>query len=618
MGKDPTRMVGGGMVRIHRWLRWARLGYALFFILSLPGTLLRGQTDAEKPENLESRGQQIQSALAARQAELAERYRRLENLLLRMADFDQAENPHRAELLKKAFALSREKRLGDQFEKLASLLKNEEYGSATDNQKILKGDLDLLLKLLLTEDQSDRNKSEQARLREYIKELERMGRLQRSLRGRTENRLEPGLSEEQAQLAERAGKLDRQIAEDESPALSNSAQDGQEAPDNQDGKGESTPKEGEKSKGSDPPKPSSPKSEGSQGKATEQDSDKTPSSGESKESERSQESQPSESNPEPSESKPTEGAEGNPSGAPQPSSPGESPSGQPGESSDGQTPPQAPEPPARKQIRIAQDAMEKATEELEQAKQSESVEQQRNAEAALAAAKAELERILRQLREEEIERVLTMLETRFRRMLEMQVMVHTATQRLQESRAQGDQRVIDIEAGKLGFEERRIVAEADKALVLLRAEGSSVAFPETVEQMRMDMDQVADRLSRGLVESITQGLEEEIIATLEELLDALKQSQKEQEQRKQSPPTQGASAEDEQGLLDRIAELKMIKALQVRINKRTLRYAELLKDFNDQIGQAEDPELRAALKKLAEREADVRRITREAVLGKNQ
>ena len=67
-----------------------------------------------------------------------------------------------------------------------------------------------------------------------------------------------------------------------------------------------------------------------------------------------------------------------------------------------------------------------------------------------------------------------------------------------------------------------------------------------------------------------------------------------------------------------IAELKMIKSLQERVNKRTTRYSRLLQDDQDPVGQANAAELVDALKKLSQRQQEVYRITRDLVLGKNK
>jgi len=162
------------------------------------------------------------------------------------------------------------------------------------------------------------------------------------------------------------------------------------------------------------------------------------------------------------------------------------------------------------------------------------------------------------------------------------------------------------------------VVEADKALNLLLEEGSSVAFPETVTQMREDMQQVADRLDAAKVEEITQGIEQDIIAALQEMIEALQKAQKDlekqQQQQQQAQPGQG----QDMPLVDAIGELKMIRALQMRVNMRTQRYARLLDDIEDPVGQATDRDLREALTKLAERQETIYRLTRDIVLGKNK
>src|SRR5690606_20617119 len=143
----------------------------------------------------------------------------------------------------------------------------------------------------------------------------------------------------------------------------------------------------------------------------------------------------------------------------------------------------------------------------------------------LEEAKAQLEEILRQMREEEIERALAQLEARFRKMLEMQIKVYEDTQQLSEMKAPDRAGQIIVEAGRLNTEERRILQEADRALLLLHEEGSSVAFPEAVEQMRADMETVADRLGQAKLDLLTLTLEEGIIEALEEIVAALQKAQ---------------------------------------------------------------------------------------------
>jgi hypothetical protein len=147
---------------------------------------------------------------------------------------------------------------------------------------------------------------------------------------------------------------------------------------------------------------------------------------------------------------------------------------------------------------------------------------------------------------------------------------------------------------------------------LLREDGTAVALPEAVDQMRADMQQVADRLAQAKVGQVTQSIELDIIASLEEIIEALKKAQKDQEKKRQlpNPPQMG---ECDSPLVDKLAELKMIRALQMRINNRTQRYSKLITGE-----QAENAELVDALKRLAERQQRVYRVTHDLSSGKTE
>jgi hypothetical protein len=233
----------------------------------------------------------------------------------------------------------------------------------------------------------------------------------------------------------------------------------------------------------------------------------------------------------------------------------------------------------------------------------------------LELAKAKLEDILRQLREEEMQRTLAMLEARFRKMLEMQIEVHDGTKLLADQAAGERDRNDEIEAGRLSRKEGLIVVEVDAALVLLKEEGSSVAFPEAVGQMREDMEQVVQRLSQAKADEITVAIEEEIIAALEEMIAALQKAQKDQEEKQQQQQQQQQGESQEPPLVDALAELKMIRSLQMRVNNRTARYAKMVEGEE---GQADKAELIEALQKLSERETRIFKTTRDIVLEKNK
>ena len=569
--------------------------------------------------------------LVLKQSQVADKYSRLEELMFKMAALEGASNPRRAALLTRAVEQSKEQLTKAQLETLVKLLGQKQLKRALDEQTAVHADLKALLDLLTSEDRSDRLKSEQARIREYIKEVERLIRLEKSIQGQTEGGGdEKRLAKEQGELAKRTGDLAQKIKENEEGGESKPADESPEGKPSEDK--DSKPNEGKPNEG----KPSEGKpSEGKPGEGKPGEgkpSDSKPQDSKGKE-DKPEEGKPDEAKPQegkdqkgkPSEgkSKDSKGKAGKPQGGKGKPSEGQPNEGEPmenGESGDQnqQDKQDQQDNPARKRIEQAEQKMRDAQKKLEEAKRKESIEDQRQAKEELEKAKAELEEILRQLREEEIARTLAMLEARFKTMLEMQLKVYESTRRLDQVTVENRSEQFVVQAGKLAIDERKIAIEAQKALTLLEEEGSSVAFPATVEAMHEDMEQAANRLADTKIDEITIGIEEDIIAALEEMIEALQKAQQDAEKQKQQQQQQQPQQEQEKPLVDAIAELKMIKALQERVNKRTVRYARLLEDDQDPVGQAESAELVDALKKLSERQQDVFRITRDIVLGKNK
>ncbi len=553
-----------------------------------------------------------QTELANSQNQLAARYAGLEKLILRMAEFDAADNPRRAELLKRAFALAKKRNVQLSYDQLVALLGQDRLSKAMSNQKKIQVDLNAILTLLLTEDRADRLKDEQARIKQYIRKIERIQRMQRGVQGRTRGGVPTKqLAKEQQRVAEKTQQLNDEIAKNESPltdpdstedTTDDATQDDSGNPTNDDA---ANPiEEGEPSDG----KPSD--GEPSDGEP----SDGKPSDGEPSDGEPS-DGEPSDGEPsdgEPSDGEPSDGKPSN--GEPSDGEPSDSGDGSPSDSSS--TPPESF--PGHDRIQEARDKMKQAQDKLEQSQREEATKDQEEALRKLSEAKAELEEILRQQREEEIERVLALLESRFRKMLEMQLQVYESTVRLYKIPPERRDRFVDIEAGKLSFAERRIVVEAEKCLSLLRDEGSSVAFPESVEQMRDDMRSVENRLGRTQIGRMTQDMEEDILEALDEMIESLQQAQQDQEQRQNQTPQNAPAQQQDQSLVDQIAELKMIKAMQLRINKRTTSYSRLLGEETNDAGQSNDEELIEALQELSDRELRLQEITHDIVIKKNR
>ncbi|MCA9122811.1 MAG: hypothetical protein H6822_36665 [Planctomycetaceae bacterium] len=540
--------------------------------------------------------------LQRKAAVIAASYDKLEQLILRMAEIETLTNPQRAALLKRAALQSSERRTKKQLtDSVALLIPPAQLKRAIDEQERGLADMKALLELLLSEDRADRLKAEEQRIRDYIKEVERLIRLQKSAEGRTRGGADAAkLADEQDRIASRTEALAEEIREtEEGGADSKQRQTGGERePKESDGDGEpSDAKPAETNPGE--PKASEPKA--SEPKATPGQPAESP-----------QDADPNAPDPESAQPQQSPSQNGEPKQS-------ESKNNQSQQNDQNQQPPNEQSNPARKRLEAAEERMREAQQRLEEAKRDDAVEEQEKARHELEKAKAELEEILRQLREEEIGRTLAMLEGRFRRMLEKQLEIFESTKRLDKITPDERGRQVDIQASKLGFDETKLAVEADKALLLLHEEGSSVAFPETVEMMRDDMQKVADRLSATKIGTITQGIEEEIITALEELIAALQQAQQDLEEKKEQNQQQGQPQQPgDEPLVDKIAELKMIRALQMRVNTRTTRYSQLLDNSDDIVGQAEDDELRDSLVQLGERQDRIHEVTKDIVLGKNK
>lgn len=496
--------------------------------------------------------------LVGEQTRLSEHFERFETLLLRLAEVTAPTDPRRAALLRKAVARSKDKLIGLQFSRLVELLEKQQTGLALGQQQSLVKELEQLLGVLLSEDHERQAQAERERLAAYLKEINRLIQDQQALQVQTERSApKDETASRQGKLADKTGKLAEKIAS-ECPQNSPSSE----------ADGESKP--------ADEPSPD---------KSPEKNSEKKADGPEDKPEPDDRSSDPAESPP--SAAKQPESKQ---SDAPQQASPAQPAAGA------------AP-------LQAARQRMQKAQARLQQAQQREATEEQEAALRELRAAKAELEKALRQLREQELEQMLVQLEERLRQMLKIEREIETVTVRLADIAVADRQRGDELDSGRLGRRQGLLAIEAEKARLLLEEDGTSVAFVESLSQVHDDMQQVADRLARFDVGDLTQGIERDIIASLEEMLAAVEKSQQErQDQRDQNAPP-GQQEEQPPRLVDRLAELKLIRSLQFRVNRRTQEIAKLIDG-----SQTDKPELRQALRELAAREQRIFHSTRELAL----
>lgn len=571
------------------WLLLGALGWCSFEVRAQDAPVTEQASQAAKEQAAPAQASSLES-LTTEQQQLAAKYKRFEEVLLRLAELTSGEDPERAALLRKAVSQSKDRLIGLQYERLLEVLGQDRLATAITNQGTISSDLAALLELLLSEDRAKKIDEEKQRVEAYIKEVNELIKTQKSLQAQTEGRGDTKkLAGQEGRLAERTERLagDMKVAEQGSQPSEVDPAEG--TPQDKPGEESPAPNEGEN------PTDETPGEEQGQPGEPSKPGESAPPMGEQGEPQEGQQGQPGQEG--------QQGQQGEP--------------GQHGEQKQEQQPaesqPSEKTAPAQERLQAAQEKMREAQKKLDEAKRNDAGDKQEEALAELERAKAELEEILRQLREEEIKRMLAMLEARFRAMLAEQLEIYEGTLRLDRTPEESRTRGFEIEAGRLGRRESVLVTEAEKTLTLLTEEGSAVAMPEAVMQMRDDMEQVVVRLGGAKVDELTQGIEEDIIAALEEMLAAIKKAQQEQEQ-KQSQPPPPAGAPGDPPLVDQLAELKMIRSLQLRVNKRTERYAKLV----DEEGQTEKAELLEALMDLAERERRIHKATRDIAVGRNQ
>ena len=191
------------MMNIHRFhCHFAVAGLLAAVLLTLP--------------SLSSVARAEDSQLSVRQSSLAGRYQRLEELLLRLAEVEAAENPERSALLRRAARQSRDKFVLEKMRSASESLKTQEFQKAVDNQNAAAEELALLLKLLQSEDRSKRLRDEKERYQKLAKEIKRAIRAQQSTRARTENGAEfDELESEQESIGDRTERLADELADEE-------------------------------------------------------------------------------------------------------------------------------------------------------------------------------------------------------------------------------------------------------------------------------------------------------------------------------------------------------------------------------------------------------------------
>ncbi|MGC4004362.1 MAG: hypothetical protein QM811_15105 [Pirellulales bacterium] len=137
-------------------------------------------------------------------------------MIARLAQAYGKTDPKKAEILKQAFAASKQNGIAPRFEDLAQMLGEEQFGDAVKSQAQLQLDLAKLLELLQSGDQNKVREDERARLKEYIARINRLIKQQEGEIERTKGEGEAGeIASSEGKLAEKVAQLAKDIARTE-------------------------------------------------------------------------------------------------------------------------------------------------------------------------------------------------------------------------------------------------------------------------------------------------------------------------------------------------------------------------------------------------------------------
>ena len=152
------------------------------------------------------------SKLSEEQRRLAEQYRQFEDKMFSLYEHERQNNPIRSQLLQRAFQKSQENRTTAELQRITGLLDQANLKDAEISQEKVLKQLNALLDLLQSEDRGKRIRDDILRHQDYLKEVERLQRLERSLRGQAENDSDPKkMATDQESVAKRTSDLENKI-----------------------------------------------------------------------------------------------------------------------------------------------------------------------------------------------------------------------------------------------------------------------------------------------------------------------------------------------------------------------------------------------------------------------
>lgn len=265
--------------------------------------------------------------------------------------------------------------------------------------------------------------------------------------------------------------------------------------------------------------------------------------------------------------------------------------------------------PGQKSTESAAKSMKKASESLGKGDACSACSSQGQAAEELKQAAEELERAIEEARAAAQEETLAKIEQILADALERQKEMTKLTDETYKKRS-GDQydRTGVLKLAELSDGEGELAEKINGALARIRAEGTTAVFPMVLDEVCADLANVQTRLAQKKADPLTQSVQKGIEKSLEELVDALQQEMRRRKKQGGSPPPGGGGGGGgpPPPLVPPVAELKMLRSLQNRINNRTL-----VLDAGGRSGEISKAELQIQHKIIAERELRLVKTTQE-------
>lgn len=470
------------------------------------------------------------------QMSISGRYARFEKMLTQMADIMARQDPERADLLRRALGRGREDLLREKIEDAVGLLSDGDLGAASEKQQEIVASLQSLLSLMQSEDRRSSVERERERLNGVLKNVRQV--MERQKAARISTQLSPAPSDA-------APRQQQALDEAESLLEDIKSHDG-------DGKDQGEGKQGEGKQGGSEDSP-----DGTQPGADEQGQPNSENNGNSEAGE----------NGEPSEQfGDSQSSEGQSSEN----------SGQQGGSGQQQNSPNTPQTPGKEQLQKAQQQMQQALEAMQEQQRDQALKNEDQALQELREAEEKLEEQLRQLREEEKEMMLASLEARFQRLLIVQTQIHERTISLAEVPKDQWLDLAFARCREVAQEQTELARECAGTVALLQEDGTSSAILLAVEDIEADMNSAGEWLRDSDVSELTRSVQQDVIDALKQLVEVMqKEMQDMQQQQQQSQQQQGPNSQ-QSPLVELIAEIKVLRNLQLQVNQRTERVDRLL------------------------------------------